>query len=134
MKNAKIIIVVLLIVVIALVGVVLWYMNANKEPVIEYFVYDTGDVFVTNVVSSKALLKTHITIELTDKDTLAFCEENQFKVRDSIIGILRAKTYDVLTAEENSQQLKQEIMSTLSEKYELKGIENVYFNEFVIQQ
>lgn len=134
MKNAKIIIIGLVILVIALGGAVLWFMNASKEPVVEHFLYDTGDAFVTNIAESRSLLKTHVTIELTDKESLKFCESNQVKVRDTIIGILRSKTREVLAAEENTHNLKQEVISTLCDQYALKGIENIYFNEFVIQQ
>lgn len=134
MKNAKIIIIALVVLIVVLVGVIFLYVSAPKEEVTEYFLYDTGEVFVTNVLGSRALLKTHITIELTNEDTLKFCESNQFKVRDTIIGILRSKPHEILASEENTQQLKQEVLTTLSNKYELEGLENIYFNEFVIQQ
>ena len=97
------------------------------------FAYDPGDYFVTNITDSKSLLKSDLTIEMTGKSQYKELTDNTFKVRDIIISVLRTKTYDELKSTDIQDVLKVEISDKLKESLEIDTIQNIYFNEFVIQ-
>lgn len=98
------------------------------------YIYDPGDYFITNVASSKSLLKSDITIELSSKHTFKQFEENQNKVRDTIVNVLKNKTFEQITASDSLNSLKQEIADALRKNLSVDGVKDIYFNEFVVQQ
>ena len=65
-----------------------------RETDVKYYVYEPGGHFVTNITDSRNLLKSSITIEMTDKVKYQEFQKNTFKVRDIIITVLRTKTYE----------------------------------------
>lgn len=132
--QKKIIIVLILIIVLLISGGVTYFVLASKAGQPEVYMYDPGDFFVTNVSDSKCLVKADILIELSDKDTNEYLTDNSFKVRDAVVRILRGKTYNDIMRADIQDEIKKDIIDKLTSEYELDGIENVYFNEFVVQQ
>ena len=55
-------------------------------------------------------------------------------MRDAIIKILRSKKYDEIMRADIQEVLKENIIQDLQNEYQLEGIDNVYFSEFVVQQ
>jgi Flagellar basal body-associated protein len=98
------------------------------------YTFDPGDAFITSVANSKSLMKTDITIELTSQTTLEFLTANTYKVRDIIINILRNQTYADIDASDSQNIIKKKILDALRKNLEVTGIDNIYFNEFVVQQ
>lgn len=130
---AKKIIIILCAVIVLLVSVVVGFIIARtpKEP--KLYMIDPGDSFITNVQDSTSLLKTDILLETSNKDTSEFLTVNNYKIRDVIIKILRNKTKADLTQKDTQDILEREIIDNLTREYQVEGIENIYFNEFVIQ-
>lgn len=132
--QKKIIIALILVIVLLISGGVTYFVLAHKASQPEVYIYDPGDFFVTNVSDSKCLVKADILMELSDKDTNKYLTDNSFKVRDVVVRILRSKSYNDIIRADIQDDIEKEIIDKLSQEYELSGIENVYFNEFVVQQ
>lgn len=130
---AKKIIIILCAVIVLLVSVVVGFIIARSSQEPKLYTIDPGDSFITNVQDSTSLLKTDILLETSNKDTSEFLTENSFKIRDVIIKILRNKTKADLTQKDTQDILEREIIDNLTREYQVEGIENIYFNEFVIQ-
>jgi len=132
--SKKVIIILVAIIVLLVAGGIFGFMWLTKsdEPVM--YTYDPGDFFVTNVMDSKSLIKADVLLEVSNKKTNKYLTENQFKVRDSIIRVLRTKTHEEIMAVDVQEVIEKELIDMLSSQYGLEGIENVYFNEFVVQQ
>ena len=101
---------------------------------VQYYTYDPGDAFITSVADSKSLFKTDITIELSNKESVDFLTKNNYKVRDIIINILRNETLDDIEAADSQDTIKKKIVKALKNDLSVNGIDNIYFNEFVVQQ
>ncbi|MCX7714814.1 MAG: flagellar basal body-associated FliL family protein [Clostridia bacterium] len=134
MKKSIVIIVLAAMLLAVSGGAGYFFMSRKAAAKAEVFVYDPGDFFVTNVVDSKCLIKTDIIIETNNKETYKFFESNQFKVRDTVIEILRSKKFHDMMQPEVQGILKQEIKTALESNFGLAGIDSIYFNEFVVQQ
>lgn len=131
MKKVIIILAVIIVLLISgIVGFVIW--KTPKE--VKLYQVDPGDAFITNVANSKYLVKADILIETSDKKSMQYMTANDYKVRDVIISTLRSKDSDAMMQSDIQATLEKEILQALSEKYELEGLEHIYFNEFVIQQ
>lgn len=133
MKTSNIIIVVLVVMIIALSYMLINFDTFANNAAKKYH-YDPGDSFITNVTNSSALIKSDIIIEVNDENTYKFFSDNEFKVRDIIINILRKKTLEEAIQEDCQDNLKIEIVEALKSNFLFLNIEDVYFNEFVIQQ
>ena len=133
MKTSNVIIAILALLIIIMAGITINSMSLSNQTIKNYS-YDPGDFFITNVQDSGALIKSDIVIELSSSDTLKILEDNQFKVRDLIINILRRKTLNEVMQADCLKILKEEIKSELESYFSISGVEGIFFNEFVIQQ
>lgn len=66
--------------------------------------------------------------EFTEKFT-----EKQLIIRDEIIRILRAQTYEMMTRKDAQDKLEEEIKNRINEVLLTQIIQEVYFAEFVVQ-
>ena len=131
--NKKVIIILVAVIALLVAGGIFgfWWLTKSDEP--KLYSYDPGEFFVTNVVDSKALIKTDIIIELSNKDTNKYLTANAPQVRDIIIRVLRSKSYDEIMQADIQDKIEKEVIDALTSQYSLEGIENIYFNEFVVQ-
>lgn len=82
-----------------------------------------------------AVVKVQIGLNSKDKEFKklkleTLVTENITVIRDSIIGILRNKTYEELEKPDSIAMLKQEILSSLQEMFGTNAIVEVFFDEF----
>lgn len=129
--NKKIIIVALIAVIAGVAGS--WYFFRPREAKDLSFNYDPGDYFVTDVKSGNRLLKSDIIIHASDSTLNKEFTENNFKIRNIIIFILREKTMDQIQSATIQQQLNDEIIAALNKEFKTNTFQKLYFNEFVMQ-
>lgn len=132
MNSSKKFMLTILVVVLCIASALCGYLLV-KDPKSEVYAFDPGEYFVTNITDSKSLLKSDLIIEVADKEQYKELEKNNFKVRDTIINVLRSKAYEEIRNPEVQCTLKEEIHRKLSENFKIDKIQNIYFNEFVIQ-
>ncbi len=132
--SKKIIIVLIIIIVLLISGGVGYFVWNNQSQKVKVYQIDPGEYFITNVCESKCLIKADLIIETTNKKTSEYLNKNQVKMRDAIIKILRSKKYDEIMRADIQEVLKENIIQDLQNEYQLEGIDNVYFSEFVVQQ
>lgn len=122
-----------IIILLVIIALCLASASCGFTKKVEVFAYSPGDYFVTNITDSKSLLKSDLTIEMTGKSQYDELGKNTFKVRDIIINVLRNKTYEELKNPDIQDILKVEISNKINESLGIDTIQNIYFNEFVIQ-
>ncbi len=112
------------------------FFSKGEAAEITYFSYTLEDYFLTNVKDSTSLLKTSIAFEIEERDKeqqQAFLAENESAVRDTVLFLLRDKTYDELRSLKIQETLSNEIVQGLEQRLGIDYIEGVYFNEYVVQ-
>ena len=131
----KIIIIVLVVALIA--GGAAYYLLTKDKVVDKSFNYDPGEYFVTDIQGSGSLLKTDVMLRMHNSDYTEILTENNHRIRDKIIFILRSKNEEELKKADIQKKLSQEILEKLneefSEEFENDQFLGIYFNEFVIQ-
>lgn len=132
--QKKIIIILGAVIVLLVSGIIAFFAVANQSQKVTIYTYDPGEFFITNVMDSKSLIKADILLEISNKETNEFLTQNQFKVRDIVIKVLRAKTQSEIMEADIQTEIEKDVIKELSETYQLEGIDHVYFNEFVVQQ
>jgi flagellar basal body-associated protein FliL len=132
MKNKIIIIFVALAAVAAIVVFVVLPSVTGENPD-KLYSYSAGDVFVTNVKDSNHLLKTAIVLVL-DTDTLAErLDEENYKIRDTLVFLLRELDMDTLNSVNVRDTLREQIIRTLNGQMGIDNIVDVNFPDFVWQ-
>lgn len=132
--QKKVIIILSAVIVLLISGIVTFFVLTNQSEKVTIYTYDPGEFFITNVMDSKSLIKADMLFEVSNKDTNEFLTENQFKVRDVVIKVLRGKTQSEIMKADIQMEIEKDVIKELSETYQLEGIDHVYFNEFVVQQ
>ncbi len=138
MKKLIIVLMIVLILALTVVGGMLVYAevlrteNQGSHKIVKGYTYDPGD-FITNVRNSKRYLKTCLVIEDAVRSEVRFMEDNNHKIRDIIMDILTQLTEEDLKDVKLRDKLKDEIEKKLSDELDLKGITDIYFSEFVVQ-
>lgn len=128
----KIIAIVLIILAAGAGGFFAW-QNMNRPKPVVPFTHDPGDYFVTDIRESSQLLKTDIMILMKDEAKKTEIEENNHRIRNVIIFILRNKTVEDLRTAGIELKLNQEITKKLCAEFKNEDFLQIYFNEFVIQ-
>ncbi|MDI3309947.1 MAG: flagellar basal body-associated FliL family protein [Thermoanaerobacterium sp.] len=132
MKN-NIIIIILLVVIIAF-GSAFFFFNYNSKPAkIVYYNYSPGNEFITNLKGDDKFIKAGIELEVTDKNVLNELTEQNPKIRDAIIQILRNETAQDLEGSEGQAKLQNQIKSQINKILGADKITNVYFDDFIVQ-
>jgi flagellar FliL protein len=93
------------------------------------------DPFIVNLADNQGerYLKLVMQLEVADPTVSAELEQLKPKLRDNILDLLTAKTYNELMEGGGKQKLREEIVSRLSSFVAKGKIVRVYFTEFVIQ-
>ncbi|HBN84137.1 MAG TPA: hypothetical protein DDZ89_09860 [Clostridiales bacterium] len=129
MKKGWIALVVVLFMIMIAGGIYIY--NLSKELAGDVAVpYDPGDVFVTNLSDGKSLVKVDLMLEVRNKKAVAGLKKINYKLRDSIISVLRGKTKEDLI---QSDQWKNEISERIMEDLGIQDIVGVYFQEIIVQ-
>lgn len=132
MKN-NIIIIVLLVIIIAFGGA-FFYFNYNSKPAkIVYYNYSPGDEFVTNLKGDDKFIKAGVELEVYDKNVLNELKDQNPKIRDAILQILRNKTAQDLEGSAGQAKLQNEIKNEINKILGADKITNVYFDDFIVQ-
>ncbi|MBE3580477.1 MAG: flagellar basal body-associated FliL family protein [Thermoanaerobacteraceae bacterium] len=75
-------------------------------------------------------LRTKITLEYSDSRLEGELNEKIHRVRDAVIGVLRSKKTGELSQED---ALKRELLAVINSQLEGGQVEDLYFEEFIIQ-
>lgn len=113
---------------------------AKKEsvatPVNEVGVLYPLETFIVNMADNDGTRYLKVTIQLELDNTEKLKEEMDKRVpqlRDAILTILSAKTYEEVSSAQGKLVLKQEIQRRINSLLPFGQITNVYFTEFVSQ-
>lgn len=141
METKKIILIVILVVVIlfaifgTVMGFVLFRNNDSKQGIkkdSENFHITLDDMYC-NLRESKKIVKIKVTLEITDKDSYTRIQDKEFLIRDEINKIIRNKKEEELQGREGQMSLQTEIKNSLVKMFDDKNIDNVYFDDLIIQ-
>ena len=91
--------------------------------------------FIVNLLDNQGerYLKIIMQLEVTNQLTVAELEQIKPKLRDNVLDLLTAKTYNELMEMGGKQRLREEVAARVN-SYLTKGkVAKVYFTDFVIQ-
>ena len=141
METKKVILIVVLVVVIlfAVFGTIMGLFltknngnNQNKNKEAEKYSITVDDMYC-NLRESKKIVKIKATIEITDKNTYERIQDKEFLIRDEINKIIRNKKEEELQGSDGQEKLQLEIKNNLVSLFDDDKINNVYFNDLIIQ-
>lgn len=90
--------------------------------------------FTVNLAGNpQRLIRVEMTFEMLDKKGFEEIVRNSPAVRDSIVRILNAKTFDELETIQGKLFLKDQIAVNLNQSFEEGVVKDIYFNEFLVQ-
>ena len=128
-----------IIVAVAVVGVALYFFvfspksDAPKPEV--RITYSPGDYFTTNVVTNNnqlKLLKAAIVLVYNDETVGDTLKNENARIRDTIIFILRDLTDEEILAKGTQDMLRENIISSVNERLGITSIVEVLFTDFVM--
>ncbi len=140
MKTNTVIIIAAAVVVLVIVGAVgayfLLLQNQPKaEAPVKTYSYSIGDFIATNIKDSRRVIKVDLTLEIIDgsKDKdIAYLDEKNSLIRDTIIGILRSRTLEDYNKPDVEESIKKDIIDSLTISLDFEKITSVYFREFIL--
>jgi len=93
------------------------------------------DTFVVNLADpgGKRYLRISMSLEIDDQDFLDDVKKKLPKMRDRILMILPAKAFNDIRTSSGKDALREEIIAQLNPLLDKCKIENLYFQEFVVQ-
>jgi len=93
------------------------------------------DKFIVNLSSDggSRYLRTSINLELSSEEFQAEVEKKQPLIRDIIIRVLSAKSYEEISTIRGKENLKDEIVTELNKIFTDGTVQNIFFTEFVVQ-
>lgn len=94
------------------------------------------DQFIVNLMTSgggKRYLKTSIGMEISIAEMTPELDMKRDVIRDTIIGVMSAKTFEEIQTEKGKRRLKDELIERINEFLVDGRVVDLYFNEFVIQ-
>ncbi len=92
--------------------------------------------FTVNLADStyRRYLRTSITLEYyPNKKLERELKDNEYRLRDAIIGVLRTKTVNDINTQEKTAALRLELVEAANEVLQHGDISGIYFREFIIQ-
>ncbi|HET6419112.1 MAG TPA: flagellar basal body-associated FliL family protein [Geobacteraceae bacterium] len=95
----------------------------------------TLEPFIVNIYDGQDLryLKLRVEMELANAEAKNELTARQAQIRDSILSILTTKTFQDLQYLQGKNQLKQEIMASVTRIVSQGKIKQIYFTDFVVQ-
>lgn len=131
MKKILVTILITLITVMVAGGIITYSLIAKlKHPNASY---DPGEEFITNLSDNSSIIKLDLMLEVTNKKVTKNLEKDNYKIRDTIISVVRAKSPTELNSQESIENLKVDIISSLNSLYDSEIFLHVYFEELIIQ-
>lgn len=95
------------------------------------------DSFVVNLLDkthiAKRYLKVTMALEVGDEEGKAKVEKHKTQLRDTIILLLTAQTFQDISMVEGKLGLKQEVMNRVNLVLGAGTVSRIYFTEFVVQ-
>lgn len=132
--NAKTFIIVLLAIVLSFGAAFLYFNNFMAKPKdIKYYNYSPGNEFITNLKDDSKFVKAVIELQVNDKNTLKDLQDQNAKIRDLIIRILRSKTPEDVDGSQGQLKLQSDIKNEINKVIGSGKVLNVYFDEFIVQ-
>ena len=146
---------VLNMIVVLVVGLMVWQGKKKEaaEPKIEHVIQGEADAqekdkktgsefqgklipletFIVNLAGSKGrrVAKVNIELEVAGENIVTEIEQRKAQIRDIIIIILSAKSYDQLSSREGKNALRGEIKDSVNGWLTKGRIEEVYFTDFI---
>ncbi len=93
------------------------------------------DQFIVNLYNegSSRYLKTTLNFELSSEELQAEMDKKKPLIRDIVIKLLSAKTYEEISTIKGKENLKDEIVAKVNQVLTDGKVNNVFFTDFVIQ-
>ena len=128
----KIIPVIIAIIVVG--GVALYFLvfSSDQEKPEVRVEYSPGEFFTTNVSGSSRLLKAGIILVVNENGLEEQLTNDNARIRDTIIFILRSLTEDEIKAPGTQDALRARITKALNTKLGIDNFVEVLFNDFVM--
>lgn len=136
--NKKLLILIVVIVLLGGAAAAYFLLFAGQqEPPEVKSAYVPGEYFVTNVADSDHLVKLTVVLEVDkaadDEEFHTFLTANNHIIRDTIVWVVRGKTYDELTSSDIKTVLSEEIVRKINENLGIDNVKAIYFNDYVVQ-
>lgn len=132
--NTKTFILILLVIILSFGAAFLYFNNFMAKPKdIKYYNYSPGNEFVTNLKDDNKFVKAVIELQVNDKNTLKDLQDQNAKIRDLIIQILRSKTPNDVDGPQGQLKLQNDIKNEINKAIGPGKVINVYFDEFIVQ-
>ena len=131
----KVLIVVVIVLILGGAGLYFFVLAGDSEKPEVRVEYSPGDFFTTNVKvdgGATRMLKAGIVLVVNEEGLESKLEQENARIRDTIIFILRALTVDEITAEGEQEELRTRIVDTLNERLGIDNFVEVLFNDFVM--
>jgi len=93
------------------------------------------DKFIVNLASDggSRYLRSAVNLELSNPEFQAEVDKKKPLVRDIIIRVLSAKSYEEISTIRGKETLKDEMVNELNKVFIDGNVKNVFFTEFVVQ-
>lgn len=137
--NKKVLIIIAVVILLGGGAAAYFLLFAGeKEPAPEpRSAYVPGDYFVTNVADTNNLVKLTVVLEVNkaadDEEFKTFLTANNHIIRDTIVMIVRSKTYEELTSQDIKTLLSDEIIRGVNQNLGIDNVIAIYFNDYVVQ-
>ena len=127
----------IIIVIVIIAAATLYFLVLRPEPVKKEvrIEYSPGEYFTTNVKSEGSalrLLKATIILVVNDEGLEEMLADNNARIRDTIIFILRDLRAEDILAEGTQDGLRERIITALNERLGIDNFVEVLFNDFVM--
>ena len=137
-KRNPLILIATVIIGIAVIGAGAYYLGGvgrasgeeappeSKSIAMEPFTVNLADM------NYRRFLRVRITLEYVNEMLPKELEKYRYKVRDAIISVLRSKNVQDIDTQEKTEKLRGQISGEINKVLE-PDVENIYFEEFIIQ-
>ena len=131
--NKKLIIIIAAVVILAAVGVGLYFFVFREtEPVELRIEHSIGDQFTTNVKNSTKMFVAGMVIVVNEKGLEELISTEVNIIRDTVIFILRDLEEDDITAEGTQDALRRKLVAAINDALEIESVVDIRFNNFIM--
>ena len=131
MKKMMIIVIVVALLLVGGVAVYFFVLRDAERPEVRAE-YSPGEFFTTNVNESTRLLKAGIVLVVNSDKLEEQLSNDNARIRDTIIFILRSLTEEEIRAQGTQDALRDRIIEALNERLAIDNFVEVLFNDFVM--
>ncbi len=87
----------------------------------------------TNLAGGNRYIQVEVEIRVKDEKAAKAMEHRSALVRDTMLAVLRSKTFQDVDGREGMERLRQELRARLNEALGEPQAEGVYFSKFIVQ-